>query len=72
MKNKSHLDIIIQAMKKAKDQAIRENKALELEYLIVKDGKVFKVLPNGEEHFVKEAEFGSIKSEKKQFELQQD
>lgn len=72
MKNKTHVDIIIQATKKAKDRAIRENKALELEYLIVKDGKVFKVLANGEERFVKDAEFGSRTTEKKQFELRED
>ncbi len=71
MKNKSHLEIILQAQKKAKDRAIRSDKALGLEYLIVSDGKIFKVLPNGEEIFLKKAEFGSRKTEKKQFELQE-
>ncbi len=71
MNDKSHLEIIIRAQKKAKDLAIRSNKALELEYLIVKDDKVFKVLPNGEEIFLKKAEFQSINTEKKKFELQE-
>lgn len=71
MKDKSHLEILIQAQKKAKDLAIRSNKALGLEYLIVKNGKVFKVLPNGEEIFLKKAEFDSINTEKRKFELQE-
>ena len=37
-----------------------------------KDGKIFKMLPDGEERIVKDAEFGSRTTEKKQFELRAD
>lgn len=72
MERNTNIAILKQAYKTARDRAVRSNKALELEYLIVKDGKVFKVLPNGDEQFLKNAEFDSSDTEMKQFVLPKD
>lgn len=69
MEDKPQYLILEEALRKARDKAERMNRALKLDYLVVKDGKIYKVHPDGKMTFVKDAEFGSVKIKPQTFEL---
>ena len=71
MKGKPHYLILEEALREARDKAERMNRALNLDYFVVKDGKIYKVHPDGEMMYVKDVEFGSVKIKPQTFELRE-
>ena len=71
MKDKPEYLILEEALRKAKDKAERTNRALNLDYLVVRDGRIYKVHPDGEMTYVKDAEFGSVKIKQQTFQLRE-
>jgi len=71
MKDKPQYLILEEALREARDKAERMNRALNLDYLVVKDGKIYKVHPDGEMTYVKDTEFRSVKIKPQTFELRE-
>lgn len=54
---------------KAVKNAIRENKALGLSYIIVENGKLFRVLKDGTKKEIGKAKYGTVKVMQRNFKL---
>lgn len=54
---------------RAVENAIRENKALGLPYMIVESGELFKIFKDGTKIKIGKAKYGTVKVKQKNFKL---
>lgn len=69
---KERYKYLAKAQKRAAKLSERTNRALNLSYLVVRNGKLMKILPDGTKEVLGDAKFGTVRIKTKKFILKDD
>jgi len=69
MKKSEKLKFVSKAQRKSFELSERTNKALKLNYLVVRNGKLIQIKPDGTSTVLRDAVFDTVKIDKEKFTL---